>query len=49
MLNLRFCVDSSKIVILSQYRAQCAEIEKQMKLKGQTDIHISTVVASQGM
>ena len=48
MLNRRFHVKARDMVILSQYRAQCAEITKQLHLKGQDETDVSTVIASQG-
>ena len=48
MLTRRFHVKARDIVILSQYRAQCAEISKQLHLKGQDETDTSTVIASQG-
>ncbi|XP_055954676.1 helicase with zinc finger domain 2-like isoform X2 [Patella vulgata] len=39
---------SQNIAILSQYRAQCSAIKAAMKDFGLPEIHVSTVVASQG-
>lgn len=37
------------ITILSQYKAQCREIERELKdILGFTNLHVNTVVASQG-
>ena len=36
------------ITILSQYKAQCYQIEKQLKEQGINNPNVSTVVASQG-
>jgi superfamily I DNA and/or RNA helicase len=41
-------VRQDQIVILSQYRAQSAEIEKRLLRRQLSSITVSTVVASQG-
>ncbi|XP_064619080.1 3'-5' exoribonuclease HELZ2-like [Lineus longissimus] len=48
LLKDKHGVFQKQIVILSQYRAQCAEIEKLLKHRQLTAITVSTVVASQG-
>ena len=42
-------VDPNKITILSQYRAQCSAIEKQLERSGYKNPNVGTVIASQGM
>lgn len=37
-----------EIAVLSQYRAQCSAIEKELKEKGYDECTVRTVVASQG-
>jgi len=39
----------NKITILSQYRAQCSAIEKQLERFGYKNPNVGTVIASQGM
>jgi len=41
-------VHQDNIAILSQYKAQCSEIEKNLKYIGFETPRVSTVVASQG-
>uniref|UniRef100_A0ABM0MGU2 Helicase with zinc finger domain 2-like n=1 Tax=Saccoglossus kowalevskii TaxID=10224 RepID=A0ABM0MGU2_SACKO len=47
-LVVRHKVKSRSIIILSQYRAQCAEITKRLEEKGYPEINVSTVIISQG-
>ena len=48
LLMWRYHCRPKDIVVLSQYRAQCAHIERQLAEKAVKDIAVSTVVASQG-
>lgn len=41
-------VDPDKITILSQYKAQCTEIEHNLKGLGYEHPNVGTVIASQG-
>ena len=41
-------VEQDKITILSQYRAQCSEIERTLKSFGYEHPNVNTVIASQG-
>jgi len=43
-----FHVDSDKITILSQYRAQCSSIQKLLEEIGYEHPNVETVIASQG-
>lgn len=36
------------VAVLSQYRAQCSEIEKELLKRGEKDVTVSTVIAAQG-
>jgi len=45
---VNYHVDPNKITILSQYRAQCSSIEKQLKDFGFEHPNVGTVIASQG-
>ncbi|XP_055954677.1 helicase with zinc finger domain 2 [Patella vulgata] len=47
-LVVKWKLKSQNIAILSQYRAQCSAIKAAMKDCGLPEIHVSTVVASQG-
>ncbi|XP_077997754.1 3'-5' exoribonuclease HELZ2-like [Glandiceps talaboti] len=47
-LLVRYHVNPASVIILSQYRAQCAEITKLLETKGHRDIAVSTVIVSQG-
>ena len=44
----RYRVKAKDVVILSQYRAQCAAIKEGLESEGHADISVSTVVKSQG-
>lgn len=41
-------VMSNEVAVLSQYRAQCSLIEKELLKKGEKDVTVSTVVSAQG-
>ena len=41
-------VKEEGIAVLSMYRAQCVELNKQLQLEGLKGVHVSTVVAAQG-
>ncbi|KAJ8039291.1 Helicase with zinc finger domain 2 [Holothuria leucospilota] len=43
-----FKVDQRKVVVLSQYRLQCAQIEEKLKHEGLDKVLVSTVIKSQG-
>lgn len=38
----------SDVAVLSQYRAQCSLIEKELQRKGDKEVNVSTVIAAQG-
>ena len=44
-----FYVHSKSITVLSQYKAQCAEIKTNLEDIGMDHPQVSTIVASQGM
>ena len=48
LLVRRHHIKGKDVVVMSQYRAQCAEMERQLSQKGETDVKVSTVVESQG-
>ena len=48
LLVRRFHVKPKDVVVLTQYRAQVAEVDRQLKEKGENEIDVCTVVASQG-
>ena len=48
LLVRRFHINPQEVVVLSQYRAQCSEIQKALLLRGEKDINVSTVVSAQG-
>lgn len=48
LLVRRFHVSPKCVAVLSQYRAQCVDIEKELLKRGEKEIPVSTVVAAQG-
>jgi len=49
LLVRRFHIKPQDVAVLSQYRAQCSDIEKELLKRGEKDITVSTVVAAQGL
>ena len=49
MSKIDYSVKPDTITVLSQYRAQCSSIEKNLKDLGFEHPNVNTVIASQGM
>ena len=48
-LHQNYKIAEKDILVMSQYRAQCAKIEQELIKSGMKNVKVSTVVAAQGI